>query len=240
LNKCNLYENEDIRDLMGENLRPGGLKLTKDAVEFCQLKSQSKLLDIGCGMGSSIGYLQENYGVYGIGIDPSEKLLNIARKNYPELKFIKARAENLPFESKEFHMILAECSLSLMKDRKKVLGEMYRVLKDGGYLVINDVYARETAYLEELEKTSINTCMRSLHDIDELKTFLESHGFKIILFKDYSQYLKELMVKIIFKYGSMAVFWSKNTNNCIDGDEFQHILKRSKPGYFTMIARRGR
>jgi len=240
LSRFNIYEDDEIRDLMGENLRPGGLKLTKDAVEFCQLKPKAKLLDIGCGIGNSIAYLEKNYDVDVIGIDPSEKLLNIARNNHPKLEFIKASAENLPFKSEEFHMVLTECSLSLVEDIKKGLKEITRVLKEDGYLIINDVYAKENTYLKELKKIPINTCMRSLHDIDELRFILENYGFNIVLFKDYSQYLKELMVKIIFKYGSMSVFWSENINNCMDINEFQEMFKKSKPGYFTMIAKRGK
>jgi len=51
--------------------------------------------------------------------------------------------------------------------------------------------------------------------------------------------LKALMVKIIFSYGSMSVFWNKASECSINGEEFQKILKLCKPGYFIMIARKG-
>ena len=46
-----------------------------------------------------------------------------------------------------------------------------------------------------------------------------------MLLEDCSYMLKELMVKIIFSYGSMSVFWNKATECSVDGEEFHKILK---------------
>lgn len=239
MKQCNVYENKNMRNMLGETLRPGGFALTEKAMEFCKFTSEDMILDLGCGGGATIGYLNKNYGIKGVGVDLSEKLLNIARNNYPYGDFVMGKGEDLPFADGSFDGVLAECTLSLMEDFNITLKEVYRVLKKEGWFVISDVYARQPTFIKELKESSVKSCMRGLHDLNLLKESLERQGFKIMVSEDHSPLLKELMVKIIFSYGTMGVFWNKTTDNCIDGEKFQKILKSCKPGYFLIIGRKG-
>ncbi|HEY5555952.1 DVU_1556 family methyltransferase [Acetobacterium sp.] len=240
MNACNAYENPNMREVTGQTLRPGGFSLTEKAVQFCGISSEDKVLDLGCGMGATIEYLYEKHQIKGIGMDPSEKLLAIARNKSDSLEFILGSGAYLPFKKETFNCVFAECTLSLMADLNETASEVFRVLKKSGYFIISDVYARNPENIKALENYSFNSCMRGLHDLDQLKRSLESCGYEIMLFNDCSDLLKELLVKIIFSYGSMDVFWSKTTNNngCTDGCQFQDILKACKPGYFMMIAKK--
>lgn len=235
---CNVYENDNLKSLLGQTLRPGGFALTEKAVGLCKFTKGDILLDLGCGCGATIEYLNREYGIRVVGIDPSEKLLNIAKTNYPSGDFILAKGEDLPFQTEKFDGVLSECTLSLMEDLSGVLGQVYRVLKNDGYFVITDVYAKEPVFLDQVNKKPANTCMRGLHDLQSLKECLRDEGFEIILLEDHSFFLKELMVKIIFSYGSMGIFWNKTSEACLDGEEFQDLLKKCKPGYFLMVAKK--
>ena len=53
-----IYEHFGITETANEGIRPGGLKLTEGAVEFCRFAPQSPILDIGCGNGATVHYLQ--------------------------------------------------------------------------------------------------------------------------------------------------------------------------------------
>jgi hypothetical protein len=110
------------------------------------------------------------------------------------------------------------------------------VLTQQGYLIISDVYARKPEFLIDLQKHRVESCMRGLLNIDELKEYLGKEGFEILCFEDYTDYLKELMVRIIFKYGSMSAFWE--TATCQSCGDFQEKLSLCKPGYFLLIARK--
>jgi hypothetical protein len=83
--------------------------------------------------------------------------------------------------------------------------------------------------------------MRGLHDLDKLQQKIEKAGFKSVYLEDCSDLLKELLVSIVFTYGSMDRFWSKATDNESCGLEsgFQEKLKLCKPGYFMLIALKG-
>ena len=236
MKSCSIYENEDMRGITGDTLRPGGTFLTDRAVELCNFKPKDKILDIGCGMGVTVNRLNSLYNLNACGVDPSAKLLDLGRQKYESIKVKKGCGEKLPFKNSNFKGVLAECTMTLMTDYRKTIMESHRVLEHSGYFVISDVYARRPEHLEEVKKHNINSCMRGLFNIDVLKEAIISSGFEILCFEDWSNLLKELMVKIIFKYGSMSIFWEKAT--CSSCGDFQKKLTLCKPGYFFLIAQK--
>jgi len=90
-----------------------------------------KVLDLGCGNGRWFKLFQERQVDY-IGIDNSEKLIEVARKKYPQAKFQIADALNLPFPDKFFDKIYSiavlhqipskELRLHFLKEARRVLG----------------------------------------------------------------------------------------------------------------------
>jgi ubiquinone/menaquinone biosynthesis C-methylase UbiE len=230
-----------MQEATGETLRPGGFKLTEQAVNFCALKARTRVLDLGCGMGATASYLHERHAINVVGIDPSSKLLNIAKAKNPFATFVLGNGESLPFKNKHFECVFAECTLSLMHDLHVSLKEVYRVLDKGGWFVITDVYAKNPEAISVMDNFSINSCMRGIHHLPSLQEELVKIGFDIILLEDCSQFLKELMVKIIFSHGSMGAFWSKTIEDELPQTccHFQENIKQCKPGYFILIAKKG-
>lgn len=235
---CNAYESDSMVKAMGETLRPGGFSLTEKAIQFCKLSEEDAVLDLGCGRGATVNYLYGIHHIRAVGVDPSEKLIAKARKNHSYARFSIGSGENIPFEKGSFHCVFAECTLSLMHDLELTLKEVLRVLKNSGWFVITDVYAKNPNAVPELNPFAMNSCMRGLHDLTDLKKKLTKTGFSIEYLEDCSSLLKELMVKTIFTFGSMGVFWNLASQDCVDGCKFEEALKHCKPGYFLMIARK--
>lgn len=235
---CNAYESGPMQNVLGDTLRPGGFKLTEIAIKYCGITESDKVLDLGCGRGATLHYLRENHGISAVGIDPSEKLIGQARTSFPDAEFVLGRGEALPFEGGSFDCVFAECTLSLMDSLDDVLSQTYRVLKENGWFVVNDVYSKNPQALDELRGLAINSCMRGMHELPKLEDKLRKAGFSVVLTEDYSELLKELVVKIGFSYGSMSEFWSLSSDNCLDGSDFYSKLKQCKPGYFLLIARK--
>lgn len=237
----NAYESQTMYEATGETLRPGGFTLTHKAVNFCALDTNARVLDIGCGRGATLNYLYRTFGIQAVGIDPSITLLEQALAKNPWAKLIQTKAEAIDFASDSFECLFAECTLSLMDDLDAVLRQAYRVLSPKGWFVITDVYAKNPEHIASLEAFGTQTCMRGIHDLKTLQCRLEALGFTIALLEDCSEYLKALMVKIVFEHGSMEQFWKKtsggseSTSCCF----FSDSLKRCKPGYFILIARKG-
>ncbi len=230
------YESPEMTALLGETLRPGGFDLTDEAVAFCQWRKDDLLLDLGCGQGATVSYLNTHYGLNAVGLDPSQKLLERAKKDNPTGHFVIGAGEKIPFEQGFFDGVLSECTLSLMTDMAATLTEVHRVLKKGGNFFISDVYAKNPESLEQLKTHKFKSCMRGLYDLKQLEMRLNHSGFEVLHQEDRSDLLKQLLVQTIFQYGSMDRFWKKTGGTCTTG--FQQQLKACRPGYFMMIVRK--
>ena len=90
-----------------------------------------RTLDIGCGTGISTRELQQN-GFQVVGADKETQMIDAARAQSPEIEYVVAPADNLPFESDSFDLITAFTAFHWFNDENS-LTEIRRVLKGGGH-----------------------------------------------------------------------------------------------------------
>jgi SAM-dependent methyltransferase len=222
----------------GDAIRPGGLSLTNRALDFCCFTPGAKVLDVGCGSGATVEHLIANYNIDAVGVDPSAALLECGLQRRPGLPLRQAAGENLPFADGEMDAVFAECTLSVMENPDQALAEIYRVLKSGGMLVITDVYARSPEGVEDLRRLPLVSCLTGAMTFQELTEKISSNGFNVIFWEDHSRLLAELAARLILANGSMDSFWGNTTCGTIDCQHIQNIIKKSRPGYFLLIARK--
>lgn len=233
----NLYECTVMQDALGRTLRPGGFEITEKAMDFCKFQAGDTILDLGCGKGATIKYLRDRYKIRAKGLDISQSLAEEAKKVNKDAEIVISSGESIPFENGSFNGVFAECTLSLMNDLEKTIEEVFRVMTPGGRFVISDIYANKPEYLNELKSYSVNTCLKAPHDLNELKELLIDKGFDILFEEKEDEYFKQLIIKIIFEYGSMENFWNaSDACSSLDAEKFQSALKKCKLGYFLMIA----
>ncbi len=132
---ADLWAHPGVRLLAGEALRPGGLGLTERGLARARLSPGDRVLDVGCGPGSTLGLLRRR-GLRAVGVDLSPALAAEAAGAAPAAV---ADAERLPFRSGSFRGVLMECVLSAVPDKAAALAEAARVLRPGGALVLSDV-----------------------------------------------------------------------------------------------------
>jgi len=109
------------------------IKVTERISKEMDLKEFKTILDVGCGTGALCSVLKDK-GLKVTGIDPAEKMLNVAREKSGNngVNFARANVlERLPFEDKLFDVAIASYVAHGMKqdDRKLMYGEMSRVAK---------------------------------------------------------------------------------------------------------------
>jgi ubiquinone/menaquinone biosynthesis C-methylase UbiE len=95
-----------------------------------------KILDIGCGTGLYARILKKK-GANVKGIDISERMVEIARKEVPNIEFKIGTAEKLPYKSKEFDIVLAALMTEYLSSWNKMLKEVKRVLKPHGLFIFS-------------------------------------------------------------------------------------------------------
>jgi len=102
------------------------------------LAEGEKILDLGCGNGRWLELFRKKKVDY-IGVDFSERLIEIAKRNYPQTKFQTADVLNLPFPSDYFDKIYNIAVLHHIPSeelRRQSLEEAKRILKPGGVLIL--------------------------------------------------------------------------------------------------------
>ena len=122
------------------------------------VKEGEKILDLGCGNGRLFEFF-ENRNVEYIGVDNVEKLIEIARKKYPEAKFLVGDALNLPFSDNYFDKVFSIAVFHHIPSgefRLQFLKEVRKVLKQEGLLILTvwDLW-RRVASLKLLAKFTI-------------------------------------------------------------------------------------
>jgi ubiquinone/menaquinone biosynthesis C-methylase UbiE len=97
-----------------------------------KLNPGMKVLDIACGAGYGTAMLSR-YGCITIGADYDEKLVEAAKKVWGIENFImKANALELPFDDASFDAVVSFETLEHVRDGRRFLSEMHRVIRPGG------------------------------------------------------------------------------------------------------------
>ena len=237
---CKLFENEAFQEICGETMHPGGLELTEKGIALCGFKKGAKILDVGCGKGETAFFLNKEHGFDLVGIDQSEILVEQAKKAYPKLNFQMGDADYLEFPSSTFDGVLMECVLSLCDMKEEVLHECWCVLKQGGKLILSDLYLREPSKSKAMKKEEspieVKTCMTGALIKEELLTLLEETGFIDIEWMDCSETILSFTANAIMKYGSLEKFWDEMLPEGVNKNLFCDSVCSGKPGYFLLVA----
>ncbi len=233
---CKVYERIAATNVAAEGIRPGGLELTERALAWCRFPPGSRILDVGCGVGTTLDHLMTVHDFLATGIDASAVLLDHGRTRNPTFQLVRAVGENLPFGDAYADGVIAECSLSVMRDPDRALDEVWRILRIGGKFIVSDVYARNPGSAEQLLRIPVSCCLRGAVLQEQLISSLNRRGFKIDLWEDHSNMLTAFAVKLIFSYGSMNRFWLQSSSERINPGEIQRTISNAKPGYFLLIA----
>ncbi|TCC32855.1 class I SAM-dependent methyltransferase [Kribbella speibonae] len=103
---------------------------------FAQTVAEGPVGDLGCGTGRITSYLAGR-GMDVFGVDLTPGMIEVARREYPELRFEVGSLYDLDLKDGELAGALAWYSLvhTPREDLPAVFAELFRVLRPGGHLV---------------------------------------------------------------------------------------------------------
>lgn len=255
---------EDAGELSGiETLHPGGFDLSKRIGEIAHMKNK-KVLEVACGRGAFACYFAKTYGARITGVDLSPDMIESSvskakTEGVEELTEFKiADALDLPFPDNSFEIVVSECGpVGLVPEPQKVIDEMYRVTKQGGYMVLHaPIWLKEMPYEErsDIEKRIGGR----MFTIDEWRDMLEKAGAEELWEEDWSGMeqigkirpgkkmrsmsdvftLKEkiciILPKVLRKYGLSGLLYLNESFNKIsplfyDGTIGTYLMRVRKP-----------
>jgi ubiquinone/menaquinone biosynthesis C-methylase UbiE len=94
------------------------------------------VLDVGCGNGIYTAWLAKK-STPAFGIDHNLKNLCWAKGEFPDVQFLMANGEGLPFEDEYFGAVMITEVLEHTRDDQSTLREIRRVTKAGGTLLLS-------------------------------------------------------------------------------------------------------
>jgi arsenite methyltransferase len=229
------YEDAELHRVTEGAVRPGGLALTDRAITLAGLPPGARILDLGCGSGTTVRRLTDRHALAAIGVDPSPTLVRAGRERWPGLPLLQGAAERLPLADGSVDAVLSECVLSVVADPDRALAELARVLRPAGRLILTDLYAREPAGTGVLQALPASSCLRGATGREELLERVRRAGFQPTGWEDHSDALTRLAVRLVWETGTAAQLWCPGSG-AADIATLRAAVRRARPGYFLLLA----
>lgn len=191
--------------------------------EYAKIREGDVVVDLGSGAGNDAFVARSIVGEHGevIGVDLTERMIEKARANaeklgYTNVEFRQGDIENMPLAGNVADVVVSNCVLNLVPDKKQAFAETFRILKKGGHFSVSDIVL--TGNLPEGLRKSAEMyagCVAGAIQKDEYLAIIEQAGFTgITVQKEKRITLPEEILKDYlsaaeiesFKSGSTGIF----------------------------------
>jgi ubiquinone/menaquinone biosynthesis C-methylase UbiE len=163
--------------------------------EYANIKEGDTVVDLGSGAGNDVFVARAIVGGNGkvIGIDMTEEMIAKANLNRDKLGFTNVEfklgdIEDMPVENDTADVVVSNCVLNLVPDKKKAFAEIYRILKHGGHFSVSDIVIK--GELPERIKKSAEMyagCVAGAVQQDEYLSIINLSGFKNVVIQKTKQ-----------------------------------------------------
>lgn len=206
--------------------------------QFAKIKKGDFVVDLGSGAGNDCFVARAETGETGkvIGIDMTPAMIERARQNAEKLNFHNVEfrlgeIESMPITSNVADVIISNCVLNLVPDKRKAFAEVLRVLKPGGHFSISDVVLSGNLPEKIIQTAEMYAgCISGAIQKDEYLNIIHDLGFdKISLQKEkritvpddiLANYLTQDDIRIYKESGagiySITVYAEKKKEECCD------------------------
>ena len=192
------YKEEELEAVpAGANLGLG----CGNPTALASLKEGETVLDLGSGGGLDCFIAANKVGKKGkvIGVDMTPEMVEKAKQNaikgnYENVEFRLGDIERLPVSDNSVDVIISNCVINLAPDKGKVFKEAFRVLKQGGRLMVSDMVSSKD--IPESIKNSIEAyvgCLGGAIMKDEYMNAIKQAGFQSVKIIDETHFPVELL-----------------------------------------------
>jgi ubiquinone/menaquinone biosynthesis C-methylase UbiE len=175
--------------------------MIEEIKEFFSDKTVNKVLDVGTGPGHFIAVLENAFPDAAItAVDPDRESLDEAGRTFPEVEFKVMKGESLDFRDNTFEAASISMALHHLSDVQKTLKEMQRIVRSGGWIVVNELFSDNLNPAQEVHKRMHH--FRS--KIDRLNGICHNEAFTK---QEILQQVEEsgLKVRLIFEHQEVAI-----------------------------------
>lgn len=129
---------QKVEKLLSSEPDPAFARRAKYIFKNLDISGKEKILDLGCGRGFYLKTLLELWPDLKLyGVDQNKKYLDIAKRVLStKVNLTRSSATKLPFKDESFERVIASEVLEHIKNDKKAISEISRILKPGGRVII--------------------------------------------------------------------------------------------------------
>ena len=169
---------------------------------ICKFNKDAVILDAGCGPSGHIGRYVFNSGLKVMGIDISEKCVEMARRFNPGMHFEISDIGNLAFDDGSFDGIISYYSIIDTPKNyvHKIFNEFRRVLKPNGYLLVTVKAGTDEGYIYHPLGDKVEIYM-ALFTEEDISNYYTEAGFVIEFIEKRNPYDFEISNERIFAIG---------------------------------------
>ena len=175
-----------------DHFHTGGLRASRELLELAQIRAEDRVLDIGAGLAGPARLLASALGcrVDCLELSPDfcagAVLLNRLTGLDDRVEVHKGSALDPPFPDNTFDVVWMQNVGMNIADKRKLYGEIFRVLKPGGRYAFQEMAAGESASAYFPLPWATDPADSFLITADETRSMLAEIGFIAELFEDTS------------------------------------------------------
>ncbi len=160
-----------------------------------QTEEGAPIADLGCGPGHVSAWLAD-LGARAVGIDLSARMVDIGRREYPEIEFREGDLLSLPAETGEFGAVVALYSIIHLRpaELREAFEEIKRVLRPSGHALFSFHIGSEVKHLTEWLGHEVDVDFRFFEPSDIVES-LEGAGFEVEARLERKNYPEELATR---------------------------------------------
>jgi len=190
--------------------------------EFLAQDSINRIVDVACGTGDMMEFWRDRAEKSGIalgeivGVDPSNGMVDVARKKYPKFNYHIAKATEIPIEDNSADILSITYGIRNVVERREALEEFNRVLRKDGLVVILEFMKNENpSFIAKLMNFYTNKILpkiggyisknleayeylpnsiESFSTVNNMIKELEEAGFEMLYTKSFSMDISTLLI----------------------------------------------
>lgn len=159
--------------------------------DFAGIKQGDIVVDLGSGAGNDVFIARRLVGDEGkvFGIDMTETMiekanLNKSKLGYSNVEFKLGDIENIPLDDNTADVVISNCVLNLVPDKRKAFSEIYRILKQGAHFCVSDVVVQGELPQEFKKSAELYAgCVSGALNQEDYLNIISETGFKNIEIK---------------------------------------------------------
>ncbi len=177
------YDSQDLKSIPEASVLGAGCGAP---LNFADIKKGETVVDLGSGAGIDVFLSSNKVGKDGkvIGIDMTDEMLQRAGKiasqyGYTNVEFRKGDIEQeIPVDDSSVDLVISNCVINLTSNKGDAFGQIHRILKRGGRMIISDLVADREIAPHQVDAAKWCSCVDGTLTRKHYLESIKKAGFK--------------------------------------------------------------